>query len=881
MSRSILALAFLLPPIVAGLASCGDDSATGTVEDATLELDTLVDSVIEIISFDTQETETPTPPEDTGGALPDGTSPPEDTAVTPDGQDGCRTFGCPCNSNADCLDEFCIESADGQVCTRTCIADCPADFDCLSVTSFGADPVSVCVPRHTRLCRPCRADAECDDPGDPFPAYCLASPDDDPPGATGRFCGSSCANRACPEGYACEDVALMGGGNARQCVPVAGECACRPAWSDLGYSTDCLVSNTFGSCDGTRSCTANGLSPCLGQQATPEICDGADNDCDELVDNLAETPCMVQNQFGQCPGQLGCEDDAPKCLGPEPLAESCNGLDDDCDGQTDESTCNDDLACTTDTCAAPNQCQNALVAGNCLVNGACYATGQFNPLNACEVCDPAKSTASFSQAANTCVINGQCYPANATNPENACQICLPGQSATAWSTASNTCQIGGACYAANQANPLNPCEICSPVSSTTAWTQALNTCNIQGQCYAAGVKNPQNECLICDPTKSATGWSNAPVTQACDDANACSATSFCDGTGACEGDTSCNDGIACTRDICDSRSGCRNDEVETGFCRINGVCYTDNTANPENPCQRCAPATSQTAWSPQPTTVSCSDDNLCTQGDACDGAGACKPGTGCNDGLSCTTDTCNPATGCTFPTSDGFCRINDGCYADNATRGGSGVDVCYECEPSESQSAWTFKTNKACNDNDACSNNDKCTNNACVGTPIVDSYDANGLNNTRATADYLGKELRADFDNWHEFTASLYGPGDEDWYTYRANDDGASQVQPFPDVKLQGIPANMNYQLCVWWDCDDPGSGEQVDCQAGSPATALDGHKGCCSSNPGSASEHVKIKAGCDNATVFDDDVGTVIIRVYNATNNWTCSNYTLLWGED
>lgn len=892
MSRSRIAPHLRLCGLALALGACGgDDAGTGNVEDT--EIDTNVppaDTVLDIISFDTQPSDT---------AAPDTTSPP-DTSVPPDTQpadtqtpdtglpetsEGCNTFGCTCDGNSDCLDELCIEGPDGNICTRTCVADCPANFDCLSVTTFG-DPVSACVPRHTRLCRPCREDAECDDPGDPYPAYCLADPTDNPAGATGKFCGSSCANRACPEGYACEDVALSGGGTAKQCVPVSGECACRPAWSDFGYSTDCLLGNQFGYCEGTRSCGENGLTACIGQQASPELCDGEDNDCNGAIDDIDATACYVQNEFGSCPGTYECVDDAPRCVGPVPQVEACNGEDDNCNDQVDENSCNDNLACTTDSCVAPFQCQNVLANGYCLVQGQCYQNGNYNPLNVCEVCDPAKSTIAFSQASNTCLIGGQCFPANAVNPANACQICIPSQGSTTWSTVANTCQIGGQCYAANQPNPNNSCEICQPGTSTVAWTQALNTCNIQGQCYAANVKNPANECEICDPSKSATGWSNAPITQSCDDGNACSATSFCNGAGTCTGDTSCNDNVPCTVDVC-GRGGCVNTDVADGWCQIDGVCQTANVANPSNPCQLCAPGTSKTAWSPQPTNVSCSDNNLCTQGDACDGAGSCKPGPGCNDGLSCTTDTCNPQVGCSYPTSAGNCRINDICYADNITQPNN---VCYKCNSTASASAWSLNNGASCNDGNSCTNGDTCGSGTCTGNWIRDAFENN---DTEATPYNLGDYTdRQDWPQRTINTPTISGPGDVDWYLYFVDDVAFADIEPY--VKVSVVDPAFDIELCIFFHCtDDNAVPSNLDCAGALGAAAgnvvYNGktYKGCCrdaTDNGGEESMRFQASATSDSEMECNssDDDFKALVRIRDLNGNTNCNNaYTLQIGDD
>lgn len=48
-------------------------------------------------------------------------------------------FGAPCASNADCLSGFCVEGAQGFVCTKLCIeeGDCPGDYSCKGLTLGG------------------------------------------------------------------------------------------------------------------------------------------------------------------------------------------------------------------------------------------------------------------------------------------------------------------------------------------------------------------------------------------------------------------------------------------------------------------------------------------------------------------------------------------------------------------------------------------------------------------------------------------------------------------------------------------------------------------------------------------------------------------------
>ncbi len=96
-----------------------------------------------------------------------------------------------------------------------------------------------------------------------------------------------------------------------------------------------------------------GIIKCNGQGGTAEICDGKDNDCDGTIDNGLPiggscTPTYDTNLYpgdrtkGECkPGVNQCDPQNPTqplCVGgqgPEP--EVCDGKDNDCDGQIDES----------------------------------------------------------------------------------------------------------------------------------------------------------------------------------------------------------------------------------------------------------------------------------------------------------------------------------------------------------------------------------------------------------------------------------------------------------------------------------------------------------------------------------------------------------------
>ena len=80
--------------------------------------------------------------------------------------------------------------------------------------------------------------------------------------------------------------------------------------------------------------------------ATIEACDGADNDCDldvdeDVVDDqnrLTGAPCTLGEGYCEAKGKIVCEAGAVRCNADEghPRPETCNNVDDNCSGVTDE-----------------------------------------------------------------------------------------------------------------------------------------------------------------------------------------------------------------------------------------------------------------------------------------------------------------------------------------------------------------------------------------------------------------------------------------------------------------------------------------------------------------------------------------------------------------
>jgi len=620
------------------------------------------------------------------GVIPD---PEKDSGPTIDVPPAAGAFMAPCEGNGDCDSGFCITHLGNQVCSKACVDECPDGWSCQQV--FGTDLLYACVSHYTHLCRPCAESADC---ASAFGVedVCVSY------GANGSFCGADCSETGgCPPGYSCTAVETTEGVAIQQCRADSGVCACSAEAVKLGLSTPCEKSGDHGTCTGARTCTEAGLT----------ACDAGD-----------------------------------------PQAEVCNGVDDDCDGETDEATCDDDNACTDDACDGAGGCQYTAKAGascddgnNCTLadhceDGVCSGTTiNCDDGNICttDTCEPTGGCAySFNNAACTdgdpCTVNDACALGDCTGVGVSCE-----------------CKTDLDCVLLEDGDVCNGTLFCDVAAFP-------HKCTVDPKTVIAcpEPEGPGAQCLkaACHPLSG--DCQTAPDNQGglCDDGDACSASAACQ-DGQCEGSgtINCNDGIPCTDDSCEPGKGCvhtnnkaacddGNSCTVADFC-LGGECQSGppQACDDGNPCTS-ADCDSSAGCTFAPSDGDCDDKNPCTTGDHC-AAGACAAGGSlkCDDGNVCTLDSCDIAAGCQHGNNTAPCDDDNPCTAGDTCAGGAckGLkavscddgDTCTTdlCDPTSG--CEHVANSQPCSDGNVCTVGDACKAGECEGGPEIACNDGN------------------------------------------------------------------------------------------------------------------------------------------------------------
>jgi cysteine-rich repeat protein len=589
----------------------------------------------------------------------------EDAGASSTCEPGEGCFGESCAEPDDCLSGICTMHLGDKVCSKTCDEACPQGFSCTLVGS-GGDGQYVCMSKFSHLCLPCSDAGTC---SGETPNACVQYADGT------RFCGGACdLENPCPSGYSCQEVQTADGANSYQCVNTAGVCPCSNLAIDSALATPCEATNDQGSCEGVRICEESGLSACSAVEPSAEVCNGMDDDCNGLTD---ESTCDDGNSctVDTCDGEEGCQYEAltgDECLDGDICTVTDHCEDGVCVGTPVE--CNDDNPCTKDSCNGLGGCAYESIVALCDDGDAC-TLGDICQEGACTgstslTCDDGNPCTDDSCGEAGCVFEANavgCDDGNACTSTDTCGAgaCKGAQVACDDGNLCTTdsCDIGSGCVNANNTQPCDDGDGCTQGDSCT-----------DGAC-SAGAATTCDDGNLCtdDACDGNLGCIFSPNALDCDDKNSCTTGDSCvEGNCIGLGDLSCDDGNPCTEDACLPDGGCAHTNV-VGLCSDGDACTANDTcvdggcvSGAPISCDDGNPCTDEACEGGDclftANASECDDGNACTTGDSC-ADGACKAAgaLGCDDGNTCTNDGCDPSTGCTHTPHELPCSDGDLC----------------------------------------------------------------------------------------------------------------------------------------------------------------------------------------------------------------------------
>ncbi len=225
---------------------------------------------------------------------------------------------------------------------------------------------------------------------------------------------------------------------------------------------------------GTMQCQAGGNLMCVRNTGpTTELCNGIDDDCDGQTDegNPGGGAACTTGQQGVCsPGTQQCQSGHLACArNTGPSGEICNGIDDDCDGTVDDGDPGGGASCTTGMAGVCGPGTKHCIGGNV----SCQPNAASTP----EVCNNLDDNCNGQVDEGNPGGGGACTTGELGVCAGGTLQCQSGAFACVRTTGPSTelCNTGADEDCDGQTDELADCVLCQPANTVTSTFQTKKT----------------------------------------------------------------------------------------------------------------------------------------------------------------------------------------------------------------------------------------------------------------------------------------------------------------------------------------------------------------------------------------------------------------------